>query len=113
MRLTAHGVSKFQHDGLVVGESFSEFDYARAEKKTQEAFRAFVGRFVRIHPDDVDELAKLGLALEGGRIVVLEPVKAEPVKAELAKPRRAKSPAQGDVGEPGDAGDPAAQGSGQ
>lgn len=77
MRLTTIGVPGFQHDGFSVGDGWSKFDYAVADTKAQAAFRAHVGRFVRIHPDDVGELAPLGLVLKNGRVVETKP-KANP-----------------------------------
>jgi len=72
MRLTALGVARFQHDGVSVDAGWTKFDYAKAEAKAQKAFRAHVGGFIKIHPDDVGELVGLGLAIEGGRIVELK-----------------------------------------
>lgn len=70
MRLTTIGIPCFQHDGLVVtGNTWSHFDYATADPKAQDAFRTYTGSHVRIHPEDVGELAGLGLALRAGRIV--------------------------------------------
>ena len=78
MRLTTIGIEFFQHDGLAVGRGWCEFDYAAADRKARAAMRDHVGRFVKIHPDDVAELGKLGLALKDGRIVELKPeLKAE------------------------------------
>ena len=75
MRLTANGVTCFQHDGVSVGNGgWTEFDYKAADKRARASFRDHVGRFIRIHPDDLGELAKLGLALEDGRIVELKAV---------------------------------------
>jgi len=89
MRLTSKNVEKFQHDGLVVDTGWSEFNYAKADAKAQESFRDHVGRLVQIHPDDVAQLAELGLALgEGGRIV----------KAKLESPGAPES--NGKAGEP-------------
>lgn len=73
MRVTALGVAYFQHDGIAVGTGWTEFDYAQAEPKTRKAFCAHVGTYVRIHPEDAEELDELGLALENGRIVELKP----------------------------------------
>lgn len=73
MRLTTIGIQFFQHDGLSVGVGWSEFDYKAADRKARASFRDHVGRFVKIHPDDLGELAKLGLALEGGRITEAKP----------------------------------------
>jgi hypothetical protein len=79
MRLTTINVEKFQHDGLVVDRGWTEFNFGEAGPLAQQAFRDHVGRFVRIHPDDVGELARIGLALEDGRIVDAKPeVKAGP-----------------------------------
>lgn len=72
MRLTTIGIDFFQHDGVTVGTGWSEFDYAAADANARGSLRAHVGRFVKIHPDDVDELAEFGLALEGGVIVEAE-----------------------------------------
>lgn len=69
MRLTALNVARFQHDGVSVGAGWAEFDYGKAEIKAQQAFRSHVGVFIRIHPDDIGELAGFGLALDAGRIV--------------------------------------------
>ena len=69
MRVTALGVPYFQHDGVAVGTGWVEFDYAKADGKARKAFCAYVGTFIRIHPEDVVELEALGLALDGGRIV--------------------------------------------
>lgn len=77
MRLTANNVDKFQHDGLVVDRGWTQFNYAKADPKAQASFRDHVGRFVQIHPDDYGELAKLGLAFEGGRIVEIKPEPGE------------------------------------
>lgn len=84
MRLTTINVEKFQHDGLVVDKGWTSFHYAKADALAQAAFREHVGRFVRIHPDDVCTLTKLGLALENGRVVEAkpEPSKPEPIKAD-------------------------------
>ncbi len=73
MRLTTSGVNFFQHDGFTVGTGWHEFDYAAADKKAKASFRDHVGRFVKIHPEDVGELAKHGLALKDGRVVELKP----------------------------------------
>jgi len=72
MRLTALGVARFQHDGVSVDTGWTRFDYAKADAKAQQAFRSHVGGFIKIHPDDVGELAGVGLAIEGGRIVELK-----------------------------------------
>ncbi len=69
MRVTALGVPYFQHDGVAVGAGWTAFDYDKAEGKARKAFCAYVGTFIRIHPEDVAELERHGLALEGGRIV--------------------------------------------
>ena len=73
MRLTTIGVPFFQHDGVAVGAGWSEFDYGKADRKARESLREHVGRFVKIHPDDVAELARHGLGLENGRLVELRP----------------------------------------
>ena len=73
MRLTTIGVPFFQHDGLAVGTGWHEFDYSKADRKARESFREHVGRFVKLHPEDVGELGRLGLALKDGRIVELKP----------------------------------------
>lgn len=73
MRLTTIGIPFFQHDGLAAGTGWSEFDYKVADKRARASFREHVGRFVKIHPEDLGELAKVGLALEDGRIVDLKP----------------------------------------
>ena len=73
LRLTTIGIRFFQHDGLTVGDAWHEFDYAKADKKARQAFRDHVGRFVKIHPEDIPELAKLGLALKDGRVSELNP----------------------------------------
>ena len=73
LRLTTIGVRFFQHDGLAVGTGWHAFDYAEADKKAKASFREHVGRFVKIHPDDVGELGKLGLGLKDGRVVDLRP----------------------------------------
>lgn len=73
MRLTTIGIQRFQHDGVDVGTGWSTFDYVKADAKAQESLRAHVGRFIKIHPDDLGELAALGLALEAGRIVKAKP----------------------------------------
>lgn len=72
MRLTALGVARFQHDGVSVDTTWTSFDYAKADARAQHAFRAHVGIFIRIHPHDLGELAGVGLAIEGGRIVELK-----------------------------------------
>lgn len=69
MRVTTINVDKFQHDGLVADRGWTDFRYAKADAKAQESFCAHVGRFIRIHPEDVGELAGLGLTLDGDRIV--------------------------------------------
>jgi hypothetical protein len=69
MRLTTIGVNFFQHDGFAVGTGWHEFDYSEADKKARASFREHVGRFAKIHPDDIGALAEFGLKLEGGRIV--------------------------------------------
>jgi len=86
MRLTTINVEKFQHDGLVVDKGWTLFNYAKAEPKAQQSFRDHVGRFVRIHPDDVGELVKLGLALDENRLVEVKPdakpdTKSDPVES--------------------------------
>jgi hypothetical protein len=69
MRLTTIGIQFFQHDGVVVGAGWSEFDYAAADRKARESFREHYGRFFKVHPDDLGELADAGLAIEQGRVV--------------------------------------------
>lgn len=95
MRLLAMNTPIFRHDGLAVGESWSEFDYAAADVKTQRAFRKYVGRFVRIHPGDVAELAELGLALEGG-VIVDAPPAAPAAPATNAPPAAPAAPSPDD-----------------
>jgi len=73
MRLTTIGVNFFQHDGFAIGTGWHEFDYAEADKKARASFREHVGRFAKIHPEDVGELTKHGLALKDGRVVELKP----------------------------------------
>jgi hypothetical protein len=77
MRLTTIGVNFFQHDGIAVGTGWTEFDYAEVDKKARASFREHVGRFIKIHPDDLGELVELGLVLEGGRVRVVEKAKAK------------------------------------
>lgn len=69
LRLTAIGVACFQHEGLRVDARWTTFDYAAAPPGAQLAFRTYVGTFIKVHPEDRDKLTRLGLALEGGRIV--------------------------------------------
>jgi len=69
MRLTALGVARFQHEGVIVDAGWTELDYAKSDARAQHAFRSYVGVYIRIHPDDVGELAGVGLALDAGRIV--------------------------------------------
>jgi hypothetical protein len=74
MRLTTIGIEFFQHDGIAVGRGWSEFDYKSADKAARASFRDHVGRFVKIHPDDIGELAGAGLAFDdAGRIVEIKP----------------------------------------
>lgn len=72
MRLTALGVARFQHEGVIVDAGWTELDYAKADARAQQAFRSHVGVFIKIHPDDVGELASVGLALDAGRIVEMK-----------------------------------------
>lgn len=58
---TTGGLPRFLHDGLEVTTAWRAFDFAKAEKKTQQAFIDHYGRFVQVHPSDVAELTKLGL----------------------------------------------------
>ena len=64
MRLcTTKGIPRFRHDGLEVTDIWGDFDFAKAEKKTQDALLDHYGRYVQIHPEDVGGLSKLGLEL--------------------------------------------------
>lgn len=51
----------FRHEGLHVTETWSEVDLAKLPKATRKALVDYTGQLVRLHPDDLGELAKAGL----------------------------------------------------
>lgn len=59
VRICTVGVPRFCHDGLVVDEAWRDFDFAKAAAPARKAFLEYFGQFVRVHPDDEAELAKL------------------------------------------------------
>lgn len=69
IRIATLGVPLFQHDGLVVNESWTPFDPDTAAAAARKAFVTYVGRFVQVHPADVAALEQHNMRLEGGRIV--------------------------------------------
>lgn len=58
---TIGDLPRFIHDGLEAVSNWRPFDFAKAEKKTQQALIDHTGRLVQIHPDDAAKLAGLGL----------------------------------------------------
>lgn len=78
IRMTALGVERFCHDGLVVDRGWAELDLATAPPAVRACFVEYTGRFIQIHPDDLGKLAELGLALEGGRLRPLETAHVAP-----------------------------------
>jgi hypothetical protein len=61
LRVCTIAVPRFCHDGLEVDGAWREFDFKKAPKSAQQAFLDYAGHFVQVHPDDLGELAKLGL----------------------------------------------------
>lgn len=57
----ANGIPGFQSDGLVVGPAWVGVDLGALAPPARAALIKYSGRFVRVHPDDVGQLAAHGL----------------------------------------------------
>lgn len=81
---TLDNIPLFDHEGLLVTPSWREHETDDLGPKGLAALKAYTGQIVQIHPEDAPELVKLGLMLEGGKLVdYVAPVKpAKPAKAE-------------------------------
>ena len=101
MRIATQGVPRFQHDGLTVESGWGEFDLGGAPPEAAKAFVDHVGRFIKIHPDDVHMLAEFGLALQDGRIVDATPAPPPaPATEPTADPAITPDPAPARAPEP-------------
>jgi hypothetical protein len=70
MRICALGVEQFRHGGLEVGKNWTTVDVDTIDDRGRNTLRDYVGRFIQIHPSDIDQVAELGLALnEDGKLV--------------------------------------------
>lgn len=76
VRVCTIGVPAFRHDGLVVGKGWTALELEELAPAARAALVEYAGRFVQIHPDDVGELAAIGLGVVGGKLV--EVAKVEP-----------------------------------
>lgn len=76
---TLPGIPRFlPGNGLEFGESWVHLVALEAPERA--ALQQYVGRILRIHPDDVAKLGELGLVLDKeGRLVDAKSIKSEPV----------------------------------
>jgi len=58
---------------IEVGRGWTDVEVT---ERAREVLITYVGRIVQLHPLDLAKLAELGLALEGGRLVEVEPAQA-------------------------------------
>ncbi len=72
VRICTIDVRTFSHHGLVVGEGWTAVDKDMPEL-ARAALRDHYGRFVRVHPEDVSNLAELGLTLKDGKLLDVKP----------------------------------------
>ncbi len=61
------GIRDFRHGGLVVGEKWTPVPTPLSEP-ARAALRDFAGRHIRIHPEDVKNLAEVGLRSVDGKV---------------------------------------------
>jgi hypothetical protein len=72
LRLLAIEVERFSHAGLcVVLDRWTTLDLEDLAPETRAALVKYTGRFIKIHPHDVDKLAELGLVLNDGKLLEL------------------------------------------
>jgi len=83
VRLNTIGIPAFRHEGLVLGRAWVEFDMLAVPESIAQTIVAYHGKFLRTHPDDVGEWAKVGLRLTpDNRLVPIEAAPVDPVLAE-------------------------------
>jgi hypothetical protein len=79
VRICTIEVPRFVHDGLEVVEAWRPVDIAKLAKPARQTLVDYTGRFIQIHPEDLGELAKVGLEIvqvgEGRK--VLRPIAAK------------------------------------
>jgi hypothetical protein len=76
IRVAAIGRKVFRAGGLTVTDKFTALTGEAAQ--VREFLRKYVGRWVRLHPDDAAKLGKLGLRLEDGQVVEAKADKVPP-----------------------------------
>lgn len=67
VRISTLGVPLFRLHDLEINEQWLEVE--KLTEKQRASLIAHTGRFVRVHPSDVEKLGKLGLALVDGKVV--------------------------------------------
>lgn len=108
VRLATVGVPQFRHASISVGAGWSVCRIAEDDTDSIACLRNYVGRFLRIHPDDAGELAKVGLALRDGTVVEQsEPAEEGTENAEGTEPPPSD---EGEGGEGLDTEEPAEEG---
>ena len=85
----ASTVPRFVDMGIATSTGWSPVD--PADPNVRAFLERYVGRFVRVHPDDVAKLGTFNMALHGGRLVQVAPAppatEADPA-APAAEPAR-------------------------
>lgn len=90
IRICTIGVPRFLHAGLQVGEGWTAVDLEAIAPRTRAALLTYVGHFIRVHAEDVPNLAVHGLALaKDGRLVEAAPAAGDAAAPPPAEPEPA------------------------
>lgn len=78
---TLDDIPAFRHGGLVVGPRWAPLE--KLKPAARDALRDFHGRFVRIHPEDIDQLREYGLAFKDKKSPLVD-TKKKPTTTDVA-----------------------------
>ena len=69
IRIATFGIPKFNHGTVSAGPGWSACEFSKNDADGIKTLRSYVGRFLRVHPDDAENLKALGLTIKAGSVV--------------------------------------------